>query len=445
MFQPASVVSQDTAPSRKNEDSKNELLGQPSEEGSSAKEGSVGNNPYISPEENELDQKGEEHFASLLAHGRYFLVESNAFGMLREGLRNFVHPPYKQTTHLSRAITAMGYSESSEPAPALHLNVLAKISRTVMSLLSSLGLKEKAIQPGYQRIRWMNAHGKWLYDDYIEHDAGALHVLQNHLNTLMYQTETSTEGDNGHSSSHSSRVGTPNRSSAVVNSSNTGGMLGELHDASADVGIGSAIRDVELGESPHHTFHLLLCEEMGRYGVELHQLPVTHIMDDRQFFCALQRVYYEHRGRFKPFWSLRTVRGIHFMKFTYGGHRYIDVRCHEDLCEKEKPCDCVPPGNLVHPNGTEYEFCPLPPKLSPPFGPRMMMDLFTYPNCIKPSTTLVVQQLPKRTCGELQSEYIEMKEAWGIYYKEDWDWTKIWWILGVGFFPPSLIFREHLE
>ena len=78
--------------------------------------------------------------------------------------------------------------------------------------------------------------------------------------------------------------------------------------------------------------------------------------------------------------------------------------------------------------------------MSPPIGPRLMMDFFTDPDGIQPDATLVIQQLPKRTCGELRSESFELIEAWGIYYKEDWDWAKIWWVLAVGFFPPSLLF-----
>lgn len=69
-----------------------------------------------------------------------------------------------------------------------------------------------------------------------------------------------------------------------------------------------------------------------------------------------------------------------------------------------------------------------------------MMDFFTNPDDIELDSTLVLRQLPKRTCGDLQSPCSEAVEAWGIYYKEDWDWAKIWWILGVGFFPPSLVF-----
>lgn len=68
------------------------------------------------------------------------------------------------------------------------------------------------------------------------------------------------------------------------------------------------------------------------------------------------------------------------------------------------------------------------------------MDFFTNPDDIESDMAVVLRQLPKWTCGDLQSQYAEVKEAWGIYYKEGWDWKTIWWILGIGFFPPSLLF-----
>lgn len=127
-------------------------------------------------------------------------------------------------------------------------------------------------------------------------------------------------------------------------------------------------------------------------------------------------------------------------QFAYGGSRYIDVRCHEEICETGRPCVCVPPEQLVLPKGKEYDCRPIPPKLSPPIGPRLMMDFFNNPQYIAPNSTSIVQQLPKRACGKLQNEYINLTEAWGIFYKEDWNWARIWWILALGFFPPSLLF-----
>ncbi|TQN65537.1 hypothetical protein CSHISOI_09887, partial [Colletotrichum shisoi] len=116
----------------------------------------------------------------------------------------------------------------------------------------------------------------------------------------------------------------------------------------------------------------------------------------------------------------------YFMKMRYGGARYIDIRRHQDICELAKPCNCLPPTDLVVPQGTEYRCSPIPAMFSPPVGPRLMMDYFTNPDDIPANSTLVLQQLPKRTCGRLsQEEHTEIVEAWGIYYKEDWDWEKI--------------------
>lgn len=78
--------------------------------------------------------------------------------------------------------------------------------------------------------------------------------------------------------------------------------------------------------------------------------------------------------------------------------------------------------------------------LSPPVGERLMMDYFTNPEAIAPYRMWVLQQLPKRALGELQSQSSVLTEAWGIYYKEGWNWVKIWWVIGVGFFTPSLLF-----
>lgn len=69
-----------------------------------------------------------------------------------------------------------------------------------------------------------------------------------------------------------------------------------------------------------------------------------------------------------------------------------------------------------------------------------MMDFFKNPAGIQQGASFVTQQLPKRTYGELQPQSPELTEAWGIYYQEGWDWFKIWGILAIGFFPPSLLF-----
>ncbi|OKL62565.1 hypothetical protein UA08_02131 [Talaromyces atroroseus] len=43
--------------------------------------------------------------------------------------------------------------------------------------------REPPIPPGHQRIRWKNARGKLLHDDYTERKPGALQELQDYLNS----------------------------------------------------------------------------------------------------------------------------------------------------------------------------------------------------------------------------------------------------------------------
>jgi hypothetical protein len=69
-----------------------------------------------------------------------------------------------------------------------------------------------------------------------------------------------------------------------------------------------------------------------------------------------------------------------------------------------------------------------------------MMDLFKDPEGMKSNVDIILQQLPKKMNGELNSVGAEMMEAWGIFFRDDWNWTRIWVVLGVAFFPPSLLF-----
>jgi hypothetical protein len=69
-----------------------------------------------------------------------------------------------------------------------------------------------------------------------------------------------------------------------------------------------------------------------------------------------------------------------------------------------------------------------------------MMDYLTDPDGIDPDLSSVLAQLPKHARGELETHPDNLVEAWGIYFRRDWDWSKILWILGLGFFLPSLLF-----
>ncbi|CAF3524398.1 unnamed protein product [Fusarium graminearum] len=316
---------------------------------------------------------------------------------------------------------------------------MARIYGKILTFLSRISLREDDITPGHHRIRWRNNRGKLLHDDYIEHEAGALRALEDYLNSLAYSPTTSSTSGRGSNPTTSVSAGSFDNY-AQANTSESGDIADQYSRSAANTGCSSFQKDLEIGKLSTSTLHVLSCMTSRKYTMILHEESVTHITNDRQLFQTLRERYFEHIGRLKRHSSLRTINAIHFMKFAYGGHRHIDVRCHPEICEQGKPCVCLPPANLVRPQGSEYDCAPVPPKFSPPIGPRLMMDFFTNPEEIGPNSTLVLRQLPKWTSGNLQSQCTEVEEMWGIYYKEDWDWSKIWWILGLGFFPPSLLF-----
>ncbi|GLA79293.1 hypothetical protein AtubIFM56815_000082 [Aspergillus tubingensis] len=330
-------------------------------------------------------------------------------------------------------------SETSREGPSSTTSLLSKTYHRTLTILSRIGLRESDTRRGYTRIRWKNGRGKRLYDDYFEHVPGALEDMKAFLRSSAYVTTADMSGTSQQVPTSSTSSCNSTSSASQTQHSPSSDFTDQLKGSNI-IPTSDSQMDVELGEMVSHPPLLLSCLERGRYAVELRQESIIGVADDRQLFYTLRRIYHEHRGRLRPIWSLKTLQSIHFMKFAYGGSRYIDVRCHEEICETGRPCVCMPPEQLVLPKGKEYDCRPIPPKLSPPIGPRLMMDFFNNLQYIAPNSTLIVQQLPKRACGKLQNEYINPTEAWGIFYKEDWNWAKIWWILALGFFPPSLLF-----
>ncbi|GKZ29560.1 hypothetical protein AbraIFM66950_005398 [Aspergillus brasiliensis] len=329
--------------------------------------------------------------------------------------------------------------ENLREAPSLTTSLLLKTFHSLLTILSLIGIMESHTRPGYTRVKWKNGRGKWLYDDYAEHVPGALEDMKGFLKSSAYVTAADVNGGHHHVPASSTPPDNSTLHEFQTQYSTSSDTVDQLQHSNV-FPTNDSQTDVELGERIAHPPVLLSCLKNGTYAVELRQESIIGIADDRQLFHRLRRIYHDHRGRLRPIWSLKTLHSIRFMKFAYGGARYIDVRCHEEICEPGRPCLCVPPEHLVLPKGKEYDCRPIPPRLSPPIGPQLMMDFFMHPEYISPNSTLIVQQLPKRACGKLHGEYGSLTEAWGIYYKEDWNWAKIWWILALGFFPPGLLF-----
>ena len=153
-----------------------------------------------------------------------------------------------------------------------------------------------------------------LYDDYIEHEPGALETLRRYLNTQGGSSVSQSRQPNlsagiiaGRSEAESSlhhHFGDPPLDSlrATVNQSQRTESVGIRNDL-----------ELAISSSP---LHLFVCVERGRHKVDLQQQLITDISHDRELFLALRQRHREYRGLLRPYWSLRTVHGIHFMKVS---------------------------------------------------------------------------------------------------------------------------------
>lgn len=187
--------------------------------------------------------------------------------------------------------------------------------------------------------------------------------------------------------------------------------------------------------------HLLSCMHAGRSRKSLAQDRIETFNTDRQLFCFIRQQYRIHRGRFKALFSLKTVKGIYFTKFRLPMGGSVEIRAHNPCCIQPQSCECIPPPSRVEPSpSAEYRCIPGPPSVWPPIDPHYLSHLFNEPSCINENDTWILDQLPKRTCGELHGSAGKPADGWGIYFEESWDRDVITLVVFSLFLISSLIF-----
>ena len=89
----------------------------------------------------------------------------------------------------------------------------------------------------------------------------------------------------------------------------------------------------------------------------------------------------------------------------------------------------------------EYDCSPIAPiKAGPPVLSSHMLHLLSHPSTIKQGERSILNQLPKRKCGQLQATGEVAAEGWGLYYEEGLNiFLLINLIVGLSIFA-SLIF-----
>jgi hypothetical protein len=68
-----------------------------------------------------------------------------------------------------------------------------------------------------------------------------------------------------------------------------------------------------------------------------------------------------------------------------------------------------------------------------------MMHMLTSPECIHAEETLVLDQLPKRTCGKLEGKVRQPAEGWGLHFQEGQDFGILVGVVFIGLMA-SLLF-----
>jgi hypothetical protein len=116
----------------------------------------------------------------------------------------------------------------------------------------------------------------------------------------------------------------------------------------------------------------------------------------------------------------------------------VEVRHHNPCCQP-LTCECIPPKDRVEPsNQAEYRCIPGPPSVWPPVDPQYLAHLFNDPSCVNENDTWILDQLPRRICGELHGKAGQPAEGWGIYYQEGLNWRIITLTMVVVFILVSL-------
>jgi len=67
------------------------------------------------------------------------------------------------------------------------------------------------------------------------------------------------------------------------------------------------------------------------------------------------------------------------------------------------------------------------------------MHMLTSPDCIHAEETLVLDQLPKRTCGKLEGKVRQPAEGWGLHFQEGQDFGILAGVVVIGLVA-SLVF-----
>ncbi|KAF2621164.1 hypothetical protein BU25DRAFT_463894 [Macroventuria anomochaeta] len=343
------------------------------------------------------------------------------------------------------------------------------------------GLLEPPLRPEMVRLRWKCTCGDGLFSDVLElRENGAQelasrmqestaievtvsaydslsgnqrYILPRHLrwsrnvdnNASSNKAEKSWTSANGSSSTTSASAagGTANFGASHLRwSGSTSGSAsqGKNQASSNDPLASTSVSAAACCSSPGTTklglmLHLMACIHNKSSSKILLQDRIEKIDTDYDLIQFLRLQYRRSRGRLRTKFSLKSVRGIHFVKFHLPMGNSVIIRPHGVSCaplnnlsasSNTMACGCLPPKDKVEPcDSAEYQCHPVPPSTFPPVTPEHLNSLFTCQEQPNQISRWIVNQIPKRKWGELFGNMNQPAEGWGIYYEEGWDPARI--------------------
>ncbi|KAF2621158.1 hypothetical protein BU25DRAFT_354992 [Macroventuria anomochaeta] len=411
-------------------------------------------------DEGRMEEPVDEDLIEDLLAFRQFLAAGEAFERFRRQLEAFVLP---KLTEVKNETTVGEPSTNMESAPnpgsrlpeqakqKVQPTVLSKIQKATAHLVSAAGLLEPPLDCGWVRLRWQCRCGQQFFGDVKEFRANGVKELIEKMSRSTGAKVTVVPYDST-STNQNWALKAPSWVRKLTSTSKFGQAKGSSsteylpqHNVPAQCPQSTLSTPTSNDTVPSKPkIHLLSCTHRTQRRKCLLQDPIDSVFTDRALFCFMQQQLQRNRSRIRSLLSMRSIQGMFFVKFRLRMGNMVEVRDHNPCCTSTNPntCECIPPVPKVEPSPTaEYRCTPAGPLATwPPVLSQDLMHMLSSPECINEQETWVLDQLPKRTVGELQASAGQPAEGWGVYYQEGVDFDMVIAVVFVVFLLASLLF-----
>ncbi|KAJ6266445.1 hypothetical protein PSV08DRAFT_230177 [Bipolaris maydis] len=392
----------------------------------------------------------DEDLIQDLSDFRHFLTDGEAFALFQRKLEAFVlNKPIEEKGSGEKKVQLPNQMPSLVPEvdfpiefeegfieERYHRTILSRSQAALENLLIVVGFLEPPLEPGMIRVRWRCRCGESFFGDATEYRHNGIHELTSRMSrstganiTTTSYSKTSTNQNWNFKLPNWVRRFTITSSSAKAAAPNSGGGLPQYNARNHSAPSTSSAPTTNTPTNSNARLHLLACAHRNERRKCLLQDPINSVSTDRALFCFMKQQIRRNHSRFRNILTMRSIQGMFFVKFRLRMGNNVEVRDHNPCCTSTNPaiCECIPPKPKVEPSqDAEYRCSPAGPLATwPPVLSQDLMHMLSSPQCIHEDETWVLDQLPKRTAGELRACVGKPAEGWGIYYKEGTDYNMI--------------------